>query len=232
MSIPDEDFDVHIKLLMLGDMGVGKTCILLRYTHDSFSSTFITTIGIDFKIKIIDVEGIKTKLQIWDTAGQERFRTITMSYFKGAHGIVLVYDITDRDTFENITHWMSRIREHADDRVNVILIANKCDREQDRKVTREEGAALARQYNISFLEVSAKTNVNIAHLYDTIARATKNRLMEDSDNVHDIRPGQTTNRNSRGEGDAGETGVLALNALLLFIVEILGTGILLLFDLN
>ena len=103
-------FDLQIKLLMIGDSGVGKTCLLLRYANDSFSPTFITTIGIDFKIKQIHLDGKDIKLQIWDTAGQERFRTITTSYFRGAQGILLVYDVTDRGSFENIRNWVSQIQ--------------------------------------------------------------------------------------------------------------------------
>ncbi len=104
-------YDIQIKLLMIGDSGVGKTCLLLRYANDSFSPTFITTIGIDFKIKNIDIDGTKIKLQIWDTAGQERFRTITTSYFRGAQGILLVYDVTDRDTFTALDKWVAHFRE-------------------------------------------------------------------------------------------------------------------------
>jgi len=174
----EEAFDFHIKVLMLGDMGVGKTCMLLRYTHDSFSPLFVTTIGIDFKIKILNLNGIKTKLQIWDTAGQERFRTITISYFKGAHAIMLVYDITDRETFENISNWMSKIQEHAESRVSVILVGNKCDRENERKVSRKEGEAIAKKYNIPFFEVSAKSSINISEAYEAIATDTLKRLNE------------------------------------------------------
>ena len=97
--------------LMIGDSGVGKTCLLLRYANDSFSPTFITTIGIDFKIKNVEVDGKRIKLQIWDTAGQERFRTITTSYFRGAQGILLVYDVTDRRSFESIRNWISQIQQ-------------------------------------------------------------------------------------------------------------------------
>ena len=104
--------DIHIKLLMLGDTGVGKTCLLVRYAYDSFSPTFITTIGIDFKIKHLDLDDAKVKLQIWDTAGQERFRTITVS-FKGAHGIILLYDVTDRETFESIRNWIQQVGNSA-----------------------------------------------------------------------------------------------------------------------
>ena len=122
--------------------GVGKTCLLLRYANESFSPTFITTIGIDFKIKNIALGGKRIKLQIWDTAGQERFRTITTSYFRGAQGILLVYDVTDRQTFLSIRNWVQQIQVHADVNVNKVLIGNKCDME-DRSVDTEEGAALA-----------------------------------------------------------------------------------------
>ena len=108
-------------------IGVGKTCLLLRYANESFSPTFITTIGIDFKIKNIQVDNKRIKLQIWDTAGQERFRTITTSYFRGAQGILLVYDVTDRHSFIAIKTWSQQIKLHADSEVNKILLGNKCD---------------------------------------------------------------------------------------------------------
>lgn len=172
-SSTDKAYDMHLKLLMLGDTGVGKTCLLLRYAFDSFSPTFITTIGIDFKIKEVEIDGLRVKLQIWDTAGQERFRTITVSYFKGAHGILLVYDVTERDSFENIQHWVHQIRENADERVRLVLVANKCDREEARVVTRSEGEDLARQYGVAFFETSAKDNHNVDECYAAIARETK-----------------------------------------------------------
>ena len=103
----------NIKCVVVGDGAVGKTCLLVRYAYDSFSPTFITTIGIDFKIKHLDLDDAKVKLQIWDTAGQERFRTITVSYFKGAHGIILLYDVTDRETFESIRNWIQQVGNSA-----------------------------------------------------------------------------------------------------------------------
>jgi len=159
-------------------LGVGKTCLLLRYANDSFSPTFITTIGIDFKIKNIQLDGKRIKLQIWDTAGQERFRTITTSYFRGAQGILLVYDVTDRSTFMSIRNWISQIQMHADVNVNKILIGNKCDM-ADRVVTTEEGEALAREYNIHFYETSAKQDINVEKAFMTIATDVKNRLLVD-----------------------------------------------------
>merc|ERR1712196_103156 len=140
----------------MGDSGVGKTCLLLRYANQSFSPTFITTIGIDFKIKNIELDGKRIKLQIWDTAGQERFRTITTSYFRGAQGILLCYDVTDRKSFDNVNVWMEQIAEHADDNVCKILIGNKMDKEDDRQVTQAEGENMAKKYGIPFFETSAK----------------------------------------------------------------------------
>jgi len=172
-------FDMQIKLLMIGDSGVGKTCLLLRYANDSFSPTFITTIGIDFKIKNIQLDGKRIKLQIWDTAGQERFRTITTSYFRGAQGILLVYDVTDRNSFVSIRNWVAQIQMHADVNVNKILIGNKSDCQEQRVISYEEGQALAKEYSINFFETSAKQDLNVEKAFITIATDVKNRLIAD-----------------------------------------------------
>jgi Ras-related protein Rab-8A len=115
-------------------LGVGKSCLLLRYSDDSFTSSFITTIGIDFKIKTIMVGESKVKLQIWDTAGQERFRTITTAYYRGAMGILLVYDVSDETSFVNVRNWMRQIDQNAAENVNRILIGNKCDVDASERV--------------------------------------------------------------------------------------------------
>lgn len=175
----DNPFDMQIKLLMIGDSGVGKTCLLLRYANDSFSPTFITTIGIDFKIKNITLDNKRIKLQIWDTAGQERFRTITTSYFRGAQGILLVYDVTDRATFMSIRNWIAQIQMHADVNVNKILIGNKADMADQRAVTLEEGEQLAKEYSIHFYETSAKQDLNVEKSFITIATDVKDRLIAD-----------------------------------------------------
>ena len=169
-------FDLQIKLLMIGDSAVGKTSLLLRYANDTFSSTFITTIGIDFKIKTVDLDGRRVKLQIWDTAGQEQFRTITRSYFRGAQGIVLVYDITDRGTFNSVRSWMAQINEHADGQVNKILVGNKCDNSSARKVSADEGRKLADEYGVRFIETSAKQNVNVTEAFRAIAQQVTSRI--------------------------------------------------------
>lgn len=178
---------MQIKLLMIGDSGVGKTCLLLRYANDSFSPTFITTIGIDFKIKNIDIDGKRVKLQIWDTAGQERFRTITTSYFRGAQGIVLVYDVTDRRSFESIRNWISQIQQHADVHVNKILVGNKCDMVDEKVVSTEEGKKLAKEFGMEFWEASAKNDTNVEQSFITIARSVKDRLVVDGSGGPDTR---------------------------------------------
>jgi len=153
-------YDIQVKLLMIGDSGVGKTCLLLRYANDSFSPTFITTIGIDFKIKNVSIDGKRVKLQIWDTAGQERFRTITTSYFRGAQGIILVYDVTDRRSFESIRNWVSQIQQHADVHVNKILVGNKCDMLDEKVVSTEEGQRLAKEFGKKFYIMSPSNGLS------------------------------------------------------------------------
>jgi len=164
-----------IKLLLIGDSGVGKSCLLCRYSDDVFNSNFITTIGIDFKIRTIELDGAKIKLQIWDTAGQERFRTITQAYYRGAMGILLVYDVTDDKSFNNIRTWMRNIEQHANEQVVKILLGNKCDMPDKKMVTWEQGNDLAKEYGIEFFETSAKTNVKVEEAFTAIARAIKNR---------------------------------------------------------
>lgn len=159
-------------------LGVGKSCLLLRFCDDSFTPSFITTIGIDFKIRIVDLDGKKIKIQIWDTAGQERFRTITTAYYRGAMGIMLVYDVTDERSFNNIRNWLRNIDQYASEGVNKILIGNKCDDVDRRVVDRERGAELAREYGLKFMETSAKNSVNVDEAFMTLARDIKKRLID------------------------------------------------------
>jgi len=171
-------YDFLIKLLLIGDSGVGKSCLLLRFSDDSFTPSFITTIGIDFKIRTIDLEGKKIKLQIWDTAGQERFRTITTAYYRGAMGILLVYDVTDEKSFANMGNWIRNIEQHASENVNKILIGNKCDLVDKRVVDSVKGKALADEYRIKFLETSAKNSINVDEAFISLARDIKKRLID------------------------------------------------------
>merc|ERR1711998_728348 len=177
-------YDYLIKLLLIGDSGVGKSCLLCRYSDDVFNSNFITTIGIDFKIRTIELDGSKIKLQIWDTAGQERFRTITQAYYRGAMGILLVYDVCDDKSFQNIRTWMRNIEQHANDGVNRILIGNKCDMTDKKVVETKRGKELADGYGINFFETSAKNNINVEQAFYSIARDIKKRLMDSEPDGH------------------------------------------------
>jgi Ras-related protein Rab-8A len=172
-------FDLQIKLLMIGDACVGKTCLLNTYKHDAFSHIHQCTIGIDFMTKHIELDGKRLKLVIWDTAGQERFRTITTSYFRGALGILLVYDVTNRGSFSNIRNWMAQLQAHADADVNRILVANKCDLVDARVVTTEEGQAMANEFPMQYFEASARRPADLSTLFDAIARQVKDRLLVD-----------------------------------------------------
>jgi small GTP-binding protein len=178
-------YDHLFKLLIIGESGVGKTCLLLRFTDDSFTANHLTTIGIDFKIKIINLDDKQIKLQIWDTAGQERFRTITKTYYKGAHGIILTYDVTDENSFKNIRNWVKQIEQNAQSNVCKVLVGNKCDRE-DRKISYEEGAKLASEFKMQFFETSAKSNYNVN---ETFTYLTKEIL-----NTSDPKPQQGGNK--------------------------------------
>lgn len=190
MSAPQKasSYDLLIKLLLIGDSGVGKSCLLLRFSDGSFTPSFITTIGIDFKIRTITLDGKKIKLQIWDTAGQERFRTITTAYYRGAMGILLVYDVTDQNSFNNIRNWVRNIEQHASDSVNKILVGNKCDLSDKKVIDFEAGNQLAEEYGIKFLECSAKSEINVDEAFISLAKDIKSRLNDDtpattSDNV-------------------------------------------------
>uniref|UniRef100_A0A8C0S7L0 Ras-related protein Rab-13 n=1 Tax=Canis lupus familiaris TaxID=9615 RepID=A0A8C0S7L0_CANLF len=162
-------YDHLFKLLLIGDSGMRKTCLIICFAEDSFNNTYISTIGIDFKICTVDIGRKKIKLQIWDTAGQEGFKTITTAYYRGAMGIILVYDITDEKSFENIQNWMKSIKENASAGVERLLLGNKCDMEAKRKVQKEQVIKLAREHGIRFFETSAKSSTNVDEAFSSLA---------------------------------------------------------------
>jgi len=151
------------KYIINGDTGSGKSCLLTQFTDGQFNEQHDLTIVVEFGSKIIDIEDKQIKLQIWDTAGQENFRSITRSYYRGAAGILLVYDTTRRDTFTNVNGWLEEVNHHAnqDRDKTIILIGNKCDLNEKREVSTEEGAAFAKTNGLLFLETSAKTGHNV-----------------------------------------------------------------------
>ncbi|KDR21162.1 ras-related protein Rab-8B [Zootermopsis nevadensis] len=164
------DFAATYKVLVLGDSNVGKTCIVHRYCDERYYDTYISTIGIDFKQKIINLDGTPIKLQIWDTAGQERFRTLTTAYYRGAMGILLMYDVTSLESFNHLSYWLRNIQENASPDVVKVLAGNKCDATTQRAVYKERGEKLADNFDMAFFEVSCKENINIEEAFLTLAR--------------------------------------------------------------
>ena len=161
------------KILLLGDSSVGKTCFLMRYSDNTFQEIHMSTIGLDYKLKNVQLDDGKiVKIQIWDTAGQDRFRSITKNYYKGAHGIILIYDVTSRKTYENIRNWVTQIKEEVSEKVTIILVGNKIDDEKNRKVTTEEGQNMAKECGLDFFETSAKSGVNIDSTFNELVKKT------------------------------------------------------------
>jgi Ras-related protein Rab-3C len=157
----DQNFDYMFKLLIIGNSSVGKTSFLFRYADDSFTSAFVSTVGIDFKVKTVFRHDKRVKLQIWDTAGQERYRTITTAYYRGAMGFILMYDITNEESFNSVQDWVTQIKTYSWDNAQVILVGNKCDMEDERVISFERGKQLAEQLGVEFFETSAKENINV-----------------------------------------------------------------------
>lgn len=173
------DYDHLFKLLIIGDSGVGKSSLLLRFADNTFSGSYITTIGVDFKIRTVEINGEKVKLQIWDTAGQERFRTITSTYYRGTHGVIVVYDVTSAESFVNVKRWLHEINQNCDD-VCRILVGNKNDDPERKVVETEDAYKFAGQMGIQLFETSAKENVNVEEMFNCITelvlRAKKDNL--------------------------------------------------------
>ncbi|XP_042405828.1 GTP-binding protein YPTM2 isoform X1 [Zingiber officinale] len=168
--------DYLFKLLLIGDSGVGKSCLLLRFADDSYLESYISTIGVDFKIRTVEQDGKTIKLQIWDTAGQERFRTITSSYYRGAHGIIVVYDVTDQESFNNVKTWLNEIDRYASDNVNKLLVGNKSDLTANKVVSYETAKAFADEIGIPFIETSAKNATNVEQAFMAMTSAIKNKM--------------------------------------------------------
>uniref|UniRef100_H3CBZ9 small monomeric GTPase n=1 Tax=Tetraodon nigroviridis TaxID=99883 RepID=H3CBZ9_TETNG len=183
--------DYLFKLLLIGDSGVGKSCLLLRFADGAYTDSYISTIGVDFKIRTVDMDGKTVKLQIWDTAGQERFRTITSSYYRGAHGIVLVYDVTEQASFDNVRLWMDEIERYACEDVSRLLVGNKSDLLAQKVVDAAAAQDLASCLKIPFLETSAKNSENVEKVFLTLASDIHRRLSAEGGGVHERRPGST-----------------------------------------
>ncbi|KAL0595323.1 Ras-related protein Rab-37 [Plecturocebus cupreus] len=201
-------YDLTGKVMLLGDSGVGKTCFLIQFKDGAFlSGTFIATVGIDFRNKVVTVDGMRVKLQIWDTAGQERFRSVTHAYYRDAQALLLLYDITNKSSFDNIRAWLTEIHEYAQRDVVIMLLGNKADMSSERVIRSEDGETLARvsdclwdrvkgggsprlalrthspgqEYGVPFLETSAKTGMNVELAFLAIAKELKYRAGQSAD---------------------------------------------------
>ncbi|KAI3378543.1 hypothetical protein SNEBB_003421 [Seison nebaliae] len=168
-----QEYDYQFKLLLIGDSGVGKSCLLLRFCDDVYTSSYISTIGVDFKIRTLNLDDKNAKLQIWDTAGQERFRTITSSYYRGAQGIIIVYDVTDMETFNNVRQWLTEIDRYASENVLKLLVGNKSDLTDKKVVDYETASKYAEHLHIPFLETSAKDSTNVEQAFQRMAELIK-----------------------------------------------------------
>lgn len=163
------DYDFLFKLVLIGDSGVGKSCLLLRFADDAFTESYISTIGVDFRFRTVKIEKKTVKLQIWDTAGQERFRTITSAYYRGADGIILVYDVTSADSFDHVNDWLKEVNRYASEGTCKLLVGNKSDRTSDKVVSAEKAKEFADELGIAFLETSAKSAKNVEEAFLTMA---------------------------------------------------------------
>ncbi|XP_069574762.1 ras-related protein Rab-15-like [Brachyistius frenatus] len=178
-----KQYDVLLRLLMLGDSGVGKTCMLRRFTESEFDPSHISTIGVDFKMKTLEIDGIKVRVQIWDTAGQERYQTITKQYYRRAQGIIFVYDIANQPSFQHIAKWVSDVDECTTDNVQMILVGNKSDEELSRRVSKDQGSKLAETFGMEFFETSASSNRNIRESFTRLTELVLQAQSRDIDTL-------------------------------------------------
>ena len=207
----EKEYDYLFKILLIGNSGVGKSSLLFRFSEDKWEKEFIPTIGVDFvsniilifykknkKLKTIEVDGKKAKLQIWDTAGQERFKNIQASYYKGANGILVVYDITNKESFENLSSWLIEIEKNGNKNVYKFLIGNKNDLEDQRVITKEEGDEFASINGMDFFETSAKTAYQVQEAFEQLTRdiikiVSKDKQHEELNKSIKLKPGKSNN---------------------------------------
>ena len=190
-------FDYLFKYIIIGDAGVGKSNILLRYVYSTFKSDYQLTIGVEFGEKTVEIKGKIYKIQIWDTAGNEQFRSITRTYYKNSVCAIVVYDISRRETFDNVINWIEDCKLNSPKSVFIILVGNKSDLEEDRQVTTEEGEEFANRYGIRFFETSAKNSININEVFSESIEFIADRIEKKYYDLDNETCGIKRNYNSR-----------------------------------
>ena len=177
-------YDETVKILLIGESSVGKSSLLIRFAEDSFSPELLSTVGIDYKIKTLEIKDKRVKMEIWDTAGQERFRTITTAYYRGATGIMLVYDVTSEKSFKQINEWLKLIDKHASENVVKILVANKCDVSGDKRVvSRERAQAQADEFGLKTMETSALSGLNVEDVFFEMGKLALERIESEKEEL-------------------------------------------------
>ncbi|GMJ01759.1 ARABIDOPSIS THALIANA RAB GTPASE HOMOLOG A5E, RAB GTPase homolog A5E [Hibiscus trionum] len=176
MSDDEAEEEYLFKIVIIGDSAVGKSNLLSRYSRNEFNAHSKATIGVEFQTQSVEIDGKEVKAQIWDTAGQERFRAVTSAYYRGAFGALLVYDISRRATFDNVARWLDELNSHSDTTVARMLVGNKCDLENSREVSLEEGKSLAESEGLFFVETSALDSTNVQTAFEIIIREIYNNV--------------------------------------------------------
>ena len=193
---------LKVKVVILGDTCVGKSCFLMRFVNNAVTQNHISTIGVDVRNKTLTTKKGKVNLQIWDTAGQEKFRSLSPSYLRNTDSVILLYDITNQDTFDHVTNWMATINQYATKNSSTILVGNKIDMESERKIDREDGEAMAKQYNIMFGESSAKEGKGVDEIFEQLA----NDIMEKNGGGNENKEGGLTLDNTKKKNQRGCCG--------------------------
>ena len=202
----EASYELLYKVIIIGDTGVGKSNILSRYVKDEFSSNSKSTVGVELGIKFLKIKNTNTKIQIWDTAGQERYKAITSSYFKGSNGCFIVYDITSESSFNNIENWYAEIQKETSKDIPILLVGNKCDLEDERKVPIEKGKEKAKNLNCAFFETSALKKINIEKIFEelvnNIYEKTGGNKNDDDINIELVNDDKGLNLNDvKNDGD-------------------------------
>jgi len=202
----EEDYNFLFKIVIVGDSGTGKSNIFTRFMQDEFNPESKATIGVEFSAKNVQIKDKIIKAQVWDTAGQERFRALAKSYYRGAVGALLVYDITNYESFKNVKKWLKEVRDFAEPHLTAMLIGNKTDLEETRAVKVEEGTELAQSEKLGFLETSAKSNSNIDEAFTKLVNEILERLEKEPPTNHKdrLKEKQTTNDANKNQFNANE----------------------------